>query len=364
MSATTRLEAISFTAVREKLSKAPPTAAISWAMIGTAIFVTFLSMFDICSSACTDAALYTLFGLSFATAGLIFFFLLAGLFSFRDSKRIALLFDCLCFSAGGAEIFFLLVQRYGIGHWCPTCVAIATAVIILAVTRLTVRIKAAPSKVKAVPMVLVAAAFAVVGFITAVVGIESPEGVAKTQAVAVARPLATLSNQDIWMGDRQSQIEVYFISDWYCPFCRSLEKGISQMLPELGKTAQYTFMDLRVHRESAVLTPFHTSLLLGDKSQYFAGRKVLFDLSAAKKNLTPAEIMVALSDNGVRSKSSDYVSASLVEGLAATFYAANNLKSTPSVVIVNKANKRQQIISVPEDITAKNIQAAVVAVSK
>lgn len=360
----TRLEAISFNAAKEKLSQVPPTTAISWLMIGIAIIATILSMFDICSSACTDAALYTLFGLSFAWIGLIFFFLLAGLFSFRADRKIALLVDCLCFSAGGAEIFFLLVQRYGIGHWCPTCVTIATAVIILASTRLFVGIKESPSKAKAVSMVPIAALFVIVGFITALVGIESPEGAEQAQAVAVARPLATLSNQDIWMGNRTSEVEVYFVSDWYCPFCRVLEKSIDKMLPELGKTAQYTFMDLRIHRESAVLTPFHTSLLLGDKSQYVAGRKVLLAMSAEKKDLAPAEIMIALSDAGVYSKSADYVSASIVESLSAVFFSKNNVRSTPSVVIVNKVTKRQQIIAVPEDITAKNIQAAISAVSQ
>src|ERR1035441_6007285 len=52
-------------------------------------------------------------------------------------------------------------------------------------------------------------------------GIEAKAAVTEKGANAVHFKAA-----DIWLGNKTSNMEVYFIGDWYCGFCRRLEPAI------------------------------------------------------------------------------------------------------------------------------------------
>jgi len=253
------------------------------------------------------------------------------------------------------------VQKYGIGHWCPTCVTIAAAVIILASTRLWMRLRSGISKKQAVAATLAAVWFALVGFLVSVVGIEAPVDTAEAQAVVSKQGATSLSDESIWFGDTASNVEVYFVSDWYCPFCRAAEGDIEHALPDLGKVAKYTFLDLIAHKQSRTLAPYGTSLLLGDKAQYLSGRAALLKVSEGNIIPTDAEILAAFQNHGVNYRAADPSRARVLDAMSAVFFLQHNVRSTPSVVVINKVTKQQQIVSA-EQFKVADILSAIAAV--
>ena len=333
---------------------------ITGSMIAVGFTTTVLSMFDICHSACTDAALYTMFGMPFAWTGIVFFILIGSLFAFKGKPHTSNILDLMAFCAAGAEVFFLLVQKYGIGHFCPSCLVIASSVIILASTRLWLRLRSDTSKRLSISA-MVALLCLLMGFVVSAVGIDVPQKITEAQAIALAQGTASLSTEDIWFGNAASDVEIYFISDWYCPFCRNSEKDVEKVLPALGKVAKYTFLDLTAHKQSRVLSPYGLSLLLGNKSSYLDGRRALLAVSDNKYVPTDAEILASLKTHGVDYRSADPNRARALDSMSAVFFLHHNIRSTPSVVVVNKATKQQQIVNV-EQFKVEEILSAIAAV--
>ena len=334
---------------------------ITGAMILIGFITTILSSFDICSAACTDASLYTLFGLPFVWTGLTFYFLIGGLFVLHRKANTDLMIDFLAYSAVGAEAFFIIVQKYAIGHWCPLCLVIATSVFILAITRLVVRLRSGLSKRQASTHSAIAVLLVMIGFVISLVALEPPKDIAEAQAVVSAQGIMTLSDEDIWFGKTDSNIEVYFVFDWYCPFCRATEKDVEAVIPDIGKIAKYTFLDLTAHKQSKVLSPYGIDLLLGDKDGYIAGRRALLALSEDKKVPTEDEIVSSLKSLNINYRPVDTDRAKVLDSMSAVFFLQNNVNATPSVVVINKSNNKRQVFAT-DKIRYSDIHAAITAV--
>jgi len=86
----------------------------------------------------------------------------------------------------------------------------------------------------------------------------------KTPPVAVGHG-TSLSAKNIWFGNLSSPVEVYFVSDWYCDYCRRVEPVVKSALSDIGAKAKYTWIDLAIHRESMNIIPVSLDVLLGDK---------------------------------------------------------------------------------------------------
>jgi hypothetical protein len=304
---------------------------------------------------------YTLFGLKFAWGGIIFFLILAGLFALRTLIEINDLFSLVSFGAAGAEILFLRVQHTGIGHFCPVCVVIAIAVITIACTRLAPYFWCAGKDwgkvaIRSAITILVI----VTGFMTALVGVEQPQAQTASPAQTIAPvKISSLSAADIWFGNDAAPVEVYFISDWYCEYCRKSEKKMETSLPAVGAAARYTFLDMPVHKESFFIMPYHQSLLLNQKMKYLAGRRALLDATSSGNIPSQVDIVDALNKNGVQHHPAD---SGLIQGLQETsysFFRKYGVKSTPSVIILNPTTNKHILLSGADKITPKRVLAAV-----
>src|ERR1700761_8723537 len=101
---------------------------ISFAFLA-GLILSILSWFELCVEHCSANQSYHLFGFPFAIIGMAFFTTLL-LFHFLSIHKalFSRLVGWMIGTAFGAEIMFIIVQKYQIGHWCPVCLSIAGSV--------------------------------------------------------------------------------------------------------------------------------------------------------------------------------------------------------------------------------------------
>jgi uncharacterized membrane protein len=78
---------------------------------------------------CADAATFAIFGLNFGWFSRAFF--TAVLLTLAVRRRLALtglVLALLLYSAAGTELYFIWLQKFEIGKWCPICLTIAATV--------------------------------------------------------------------------------------------------------------------------------------------------------------------------------------------------------------------------------------------
>lgn len=348
-----------------------PERAISyalWILLLIALVASVLSAFGICTGACTDAEKYRLFGLRFPTVGIPFLItaLLASLYRNRHDQRALQslcppahrraynrVFDFMLAGAVGAEYLFFYIQKNLIGHYCLVCMVIAAAVASAAALRLAevVRQNAMNSlwsvcrrSAHVAQYVFLMAFIGFSGLTLAIAGTKNAAESVTGSAMAI--------RQDIWLsGPPVPSVEVYFITDWLCDYCKKTEPVIENMLPVVGKVARFTFIDDPIHKESLNFVPYHASLLLNDKQHYIEGRKALLEL--ALKTKAPSEDMVktAFAKYGLTSRMADYSVVANLSNSVGAFLRGNGVTMTPSIVVRNIITGEHRTISGVENIT-------------
>lgn len=168
-----------------------------------------------------------------------------------------------------------------------------------------------------------------------------------------------------WFGKRDSKVQVFFVSDWFCSYCRKAEPTIEGLAPAIGKVAKYTFLDMPVHRESLEYIPFHLSILEGNKRKYFEGRKALLELAAINRNPEIQDVKKVMAKYGINNfQMADFASVAQASNQAVTLLRKNGVRMTPSVLIVNEETKEKRVLSGLNEIQEPNIIAAINRLNK
>lgn len=183
--------------------------------------------------------------------------------------------------------------------------------------------------------------------------------------VAVSQQLAYGKETGFtWFGKRESKVQVFFVSDWFCSYCRKAEPIIESLAPTVGKVAKYTFLDMPVHRESLEYIPFHLSILDGDKRKYFEGRKALLELAAINRNPEVREVRRVMAKHGINFQMADFASVAQASNQAVTLLRKNGVRMTPSVLIVNEETNEKRVLSGLNEIQEPYIIAAIHSLEK
>ena len=312
------------------------------------LILSIMYMLDICTEACSDAATYTIFGLNFSLFGVIFFIAAFILIAVRNRVPAAhLILLLLFFSAAGAELHFIWLQKYVIGKWCPICLAIASVVYsgCAVLTYETIRRGTMRNHLKHI----------IVKFAAIAIGISAAIfGVSKESQAAM----------DLFLGKKNSAVTVYFISDWFCPACRELEPRIEEIYHQVSKKTRIAFIDYPIHPETSNYTPYNLQFLAYEKAKYLKLRAVLTELAKKTKKPTPEQVQAAVSPLGVKLRQMDY--SDILYGLQynLTTYRGFGVDSTPSVVVANHKNKKQKILVGGNQITLSAVKAAISEVGK
>lgn len=320
-------------------------------LITGGLAVSILSGTDICTfGGCTEAHKYRLLGFAFAPLG-ITFFILAGLLVSLINRfpGAPLLFNLLLAGASGAEINMILFQKNVIGAWCPLCLAAAAIVYILAIGQigghLLFRKEKFRMKLKIFGKPLLLFATAMVGFALTFSGIAKEE--------------ASASQLNLYLGKQDSRLEVYFFSDWLCPFCAGVDGAMESVYPSLSKKARILFVDRIIHQESLNFVPYDLSFAVNEKTKYLQLRKALFSVAQKTKNPSYEEIKAAITPLHVTYKQLSFLDVTqqmvdfqkLVEEFKVT--------STPMLVIRNAKTNKIRTLAGNGQITPEAIMNAV-----
>nr|MBA3603451.1 thioredoxin domain-containing protein [Parachlamydiaceae bacterium] len=330
--------------------------------MGLGIIFTVISALELCTSSCTAGHKYRLYGFSFETLGMIFFPTLTILhfFSRYYSQFHYIVFASLAVALG-AEIKFVYIQKYIIGHWCQICLSIASLVTIAFFASITGLLKNNTNlnNLKGGMMrnafyVSSSAVLMTIGFFFAQQGF-SPFN--QLQAAEEA-----LKNE-LMFGDLQSPIEVYVFTDWKCPACRQIEPIIFETSPKILKQAKLFFIDVIVHDVSLNFLPYNLSFMVHNKPYYFKLRQDLNALSLKTEEPSLEDIQKIAKNNGVKFTPMNFSDLSMANNYFARLTKQFEIISTPTVAIVSKTTLKGKKLN-GKEITHQAILKAIDDVKK
>jgi protein-disulfide isomerase len=293
-------------------------------------------------------------GLSIPIIGITFFAATGIIYEIGRSRELfSVLFRLSISGAAGAEVAFILIQKFRIQKWCPLCLGIAATVYLTAVIISLGSMRNLIPKVKdrritfmsvARKLVVVVMVF-LAGYFLAYSGMRSGEAEEKTP--------------NIFLGKQDSPVEVFIMTDWFCPACRKAEQEIEKVLPDLGGKAKIIFVDVAIHPETLNYSPYNLSFLTYDKDKYMELRKALIELAKKTKNPGIEEVQQAIRPLNVTYKPLSFLDATkgirYFDSLAREF----KVNATPTVVIRNaKTNKMTKFVGF-RDVTEANIRKAI-----
>lgn len=354
----------------------------------TGALLSLFSLSDLCTGGCSAVSDYRIFGLRFAYIGVFYFTFLAGSFVVtsvvRDEWALNV-FDSLVLAGVGAETYFVIIQKFGVHQWCPICLSICAVVLSIAAVRMYEFSNAFREKRKAsvkdacqqnsikpslrlVGTILVSLIVVIMGFAVSVAGVKKAPVALSSQAKRLLSGMAPdsllnpLEHADIWMGKADAQIDVYFVADWYCGYCKKVQPEIEKILPDVAGKARYTWLDMPVHMASLNVVPVGISLLLNSRQDVLKGRKILDALTSKKQAVTDIEAIMALKEAGIAFEPAKEGEVRRLVAETVNFCKIHNISMTPSVVIINRATGATNILRSADEVTGQKILGAIAMV--
>jgi len=331
--------------------------------LAAAWILSVMSWLGICSDGCEETHLYRFFGFPISPLGVGFFTLCGLAFLTRSRFRFSgFLVPLLLSGALGSEFVLVWMQKFVIGKWCPLCLGVAlsvgTACVLIALERLpgvAIRIRGGERNLE---MKRLAGKTALILFaFLAGMGVTAM-GLKKPDAIAAGLPVTSFV-----FGDTESRLEVYIVTDWFCPACRAAEPEILKGARNAMRQAKVVFVDYPVHPETYNFIPYNMSFIIREKAKYFEIREAMATLARKTKEPTPEDVRAAVSPLGVK-----YVPLNYVDVIAGMQYFSTLVKKfkvagTPSVVVLDSRTGKTKTLYGSSEITSNNILKAVAEVS-
>ena len=305
------------------------------------LVLSILSWLEICVEHCSANQEYRLFGFPFAIVGVLFFVGLLFLHILsRYVEGLSTIVDWSVLVALGAEVFFIFLQKYQIGHWCPICVSIAISIAFASLVILRNKFKRLNEihekqdrghMMEKIKTSFSSFSFVLLGFLMAIVGVSQVDTAEATMQDIKER---------IAFGKKNSPVEVYFVSDWFCPSCKKIEPEIEKLYPKIRSDVAFYFIDYPIHKKSLNFTPYNLAFIVNNKPQYFQARQLLINLTDETESPSDEDIEKAAKKHGIMFRELSYLDVKNGIEYFDGFINQYNLNSTPTVLIVNPATKK------------------------
>lgn len=329
------------------------------------LLLSVLSWFELCVQHCSANQDFRLFGMPFAIVGITFFAVCLSLHCLSNRYLYLSRFvGWLIASALGAEIMFIIIQKYQIGHWCPVCLSIAfslaTAGLILLIGylknfKLSIQHHNRGEIMNKIKQGLSSVVFIFMGFLMAFIGISKPN-----EAEAAVNEI----KERIVFGTKSSPIHVYFITDWFCPSCRKIEPLIEKIYPEIQSKVAFYFIDFPIHRKSLNFTPYNLAFLVNDKNHYFEARDILSDLSEKSESPDDEEVTKLAKKQGITYKELSFLDVRAGIDFFDTIVDKYDIRATPTIIITNTKNNKVVKLEGRDEITESKVLEAIDKVKK
>jgi uncharacterized membrane protein/thiol-disulfide isomerase/thioredoxin len=344
--------------------RAPWSFWIATLSIFMGLILSILSWLQICVEHCSANQAYVIFGFSFAHIGILFFAIvlilhLLSLFYPYLSKGV----EWLIAMALGAEVVFIAIQKYQIGHWCPVCLSIAFCLFVTAgvfwvqnFKNLYISIQHNKEGIMTniIKKTLGFFSFFILGFLFAFMGVEK----INAAEVGVKNIKSRLA-----LGKTDSQIEVYFVSDWFCGSCKAVEPIIQGIYPKLQSQAAIYFVDYPIHQQSMNFTPYNLAFLINDKKQYFTARQILTELASETETPNDKEVSQLARKKGLSFDELNFTDVKTGIAFFDSIIEKYKLNSTPTFIITNTKTHQTKILEGSNEITQAQILKAFQEVS-
>lgn len=324
------------------------------------LVLSVLSLLEICVERCSANEEYLFFGLPFAFIGIAFFILLIFLNILSGYYPFFLeLVKWLVALAFGAEILFIIVQHYQIGRWCPLCLSIAASVgfaaLVLMVDyfknfKLAIQHHNRGDIMQEIKKGFYSLSLAFLGFLIALIG------VGKFNAVEAG--MNDIKNH-LTFGNRNSSVEVYFVTDWFCPACKQVEEDIEKIYPEIKNKVAFYFIDYPIHKKSLNFTPYNLAFMTNNKSQYFKARQLLANLADKTENPKNQEVQDAANKNSIAWKELSFVDIKAGIEFFDQVASKYDVRATPAIVVVNPRKNKSIKFEGRDEISNKKILEAI-----
>lgn len=185
------------------------------------------------------------------------------------------------------------------------------------------------------------------GIIVALVGVAKPE-------ISFADGI---EDKDSYFGNKESPVDVYVITDWFCPLCYKIEPKLEEMYPQIMSKARLFFIDKEIHPETMNYVPYNLSLMINEKKKYIEARRALHELALKKKSPSVEDVQAVLKPLGIKYQQLSYSDIEngvhFFEGIIKTF----KVNATPTLIITNR-HKLESKKLVGSEITESNVKKA------
>lgn len=159
-------------------------------------------------------------------------------------------------------------------------------------------------------------------------------------------------------GNTNSPIEIYVVSDWFCPSCHKMEPNLEQIYARFQSKAGFYFIDHPIHRKSANFIPYHLAFSINEKKKYLELRHALLELTDQTDDPTDEEIAEVLKKQGLEYKELPFTEVKkgteFFEGIIQRY----NINATPTLVIVNTKTGAVEKLK-GSDITDKKVDETI-----
>lgn len=324
------------------------------------LILSLVSWLRLCSGACAESHNWHFFGWPFETLGLLFFipanflFWMAKFYS-PAKAFLSTLIGLMVAGAVGAEIHFILVQKYEIGAWCPVCLSIAASVGVAAIgfsikyldeMRHNSRGELMTSLWKGYAALSVCA----LGFLISLLGVAKMDPLAAVE---------TTIKESLIFGQKESSIEVYIFTDWACPACRALEPSLATLAPAIMQKARLTFVDLAIHTQTLNYSPYNVSFMIHNKPEYFKLRDALTELSLKTPSPKDAQVEKIAESHHTQYEQLNFSDIALSQKYFKQLSKQFGVNQTPTAIVLNRETKKgKKLIGVGE-ITETNLMKAI-----
>lgn len=328
--------------------------------IACGFILTILSLMGLCTTSCVAGKEYRIFDLPFETMGLLFFSGAALLHGMSLKYKDLIYLTALFLASGiGAEVYFILVQKFVIGSWCMVCVGVAATVSVATLCSIAsvYHYTNSASSMSKRRKIMTNLRFGMstlsmffIGFLIAFLGVEKYNHAAEAQDSL---------KESIVFGNENSDIEVYVFTDWACPSCRKLEPTFKAMAPKVMKESKLYFIDYVVHPETMNYIPYNLSFMINNKNRYLILRDELTKISAETSVPTDEEVESLARSVGENYDQLNYGEVAVGIRFFKELGEKFNIKGTPTIIIINTEARKGRKLSGNSEISQENVLKAI-----
>jgi thiol-disulfide isomerase/thioredoxin len=316
-------------------------------LLASGLCVSIMSLAGICSDACSEAHKYAILKAPVAALGIGFFLVAMAVWWFAQSKVWAqTVFPYVLATAAGAEAGFILFQHLVIGHFCTLCLWVGAVVVVALGAWIIDNFTFRRTKMKIFSILSSILPKAIICFAAFLFVL-----------VTLKKPVEGSNLPDPFLGSSTGQVEMFVVTDWFCPACQKLEPTIEAAAKEAMKVGRVTFIDFAVHPETFNFSPYNLSFSMYEKTKYLALRKSLGDLARQTKTPTPAEVQAKVTPLNVKLHTLNFNEAmqgvQFYQKIVSTF----KVTSTPTVIVRHIKSGKMVMLN-GRDIAAGKIPVA------